>query len=124
MRLLLDTHALLWWLSDSPRLSDGARKLISVEANEIYVSAASLWEARIKERLGKLVVPRNLRDHVAKQGFYELSISGDDTDVVENLPMHHRDPFDRMLIAQAIRHSLTIVTVDEQIAHYDVQTVG
>lgn len=118
MRVLLDTHSLLWWLSNSPRLGAAARALVAAEDNEIFVSAASLWEMRIKQRLGKLIVPIDLRRHIAQQGFVELSVTGEDTDVLAELPMHHRDPFDRILIAQAIEHSLTIVTADRQFALY------
>lgn len=124
MRLLLDTHVLLWWLSDSPRLTDTMRSLIRSEENELYVSMATLWEIRIKEGLGKLVIPADFRDDVAEQGILELSVSGEDLDLLATLPMHHRDPFDRLLVAQAIQKSLTIVTADSRISLYGVATVG
>ena len=124
VRALLDTHALLWWIIDSPRLSEAARQVIGAESSEIYVSVASLWEARIKQRLGKLTLPANFREEITRQGFHELNVTGSDTDVLAALPLHHRDPFDRLLIAQAIGGSLTIVTADEQFAHYQVLTVG
>lgn len=124
MRLLLDTHVILWWLSDSPRLSDVMRALIRSEENELYVSMVTLWEIRVKEALGKLAIPAEFRGDLAEQGILELSVSGEDTDVLATLPMHHRDPFDRLLIAQAIRNSLTIVTADSRISRYGVATVG
>lgn len=124
MRLLLDTHALLWWLTDSPQLSRKAKRAIEKANNEVFVSVASLWEARIKEGLGKLKLPRGFREEIALQGFVELNVTGTHTDLLRTLPFHHRDPFDRILVAQALENSLTIVTRDEQIGRYGVATLG
>lgn len=124
MRLLLDTHTLLWWLTDSPKLSRTAKRAIAKASNEVFVSVASLWEARIKQGLGKLKLPADFREEIALQGFVELNVVGTHTDILSTLPLHHRDPFDRILVAQALEGSLTIVTEDEQIAHYDVSTLS
>jgi PIN domain nuclease of toxin-antitoxin system len=124
MRLLLDTHSLLWWLTDSPKLSRTAKRAIAKTSNEVFVSVASLWEARIKQGLGKLRLPADFREEIALQGFVELSVVGTHTDILSTLPLHHRDPFDRLLVAQALEGSMTIVTKDEQISRYDVSTLA
>lgn len=108
---------------DSPQLSRGARRAMSKASNEVFVSVASLWEARIKQGLGKLKLPSDFREEIALQGFVELNVVGTHTDILSALPPHHRDPFDRILVAQAMEGSLTIVTENEQIARYDVSTL-
>ena len=120
MTLLLDTHALLWWLANDLRLGPRARAAIIEPDREVLVSVASLWEARIKQTLGKLELPEGFRSAIAEQGFRELAVRGDHTDELARLPMHHRDPFDRLLVAQARHDALTLVTSDERIAMYDV----
>ena len=120
MRLLLDTHALLWWLADDPRLGQQTRAAIIEPDQEVLVSVASLWEARIKESLGKLELPDGFRAAIAEQGFRELAVRGEHTDELIRLPMHHRDPFDRLLVAQARCDALTLVTSDERVRMYDV----
>lgn len=120
MRLLLDTHALLWWLSDDPRLGPRARGSIALPDVEVLVSVVSLWEARIKQALGKLDIPDSFRASIAEQGFRELPILGEHTDELLRLPSHHRDPFDRLLIAQARYAGLTLVSADDNVARYDV----
>jgi PIN domain nuclease of toxin-antitoxin system len=118
MRLLLDTHIYLWVLSDHPKLSAGARKLIQ-DADEVFVSSASIWEASIKIGLGKL--DANV-DHLVAEieacGFKELPIRAVHAALVRSLPDIHRDPFDRILIAQAISEPLKLLTVDEHFAAY------
>jgi len=120
MRLLLDTHVLLWWLSDAPELGPRARASIAEPEQEVLVSVASLWEARLKQSLGKLELPPAFRDAIVDQGFRELAILGEHTDELMRLPLHHRDPFDRLLIAQARSGGLTLVTKDENVMCYDV----
>lgn len=120
MNLLLDTHALLWWLDDSPELSNKARKAIADEANAVYVSAASVWEISIKRALGKLQTPPGLLREIERHRFSPLSISLPHAHEVERLPHHHADPFDRMLIAQARLEKLTLVTRDRNIRRYRV----
>lgn len=119
MRLLLDTHALLWWLADEG-LSDRAREAIADPANFAAVSAASAWEISIKKALGKLAAPDDLEHQVQAGGFSPLPITIGHAVAAGRLPRHHEDPFDRMLIAQAFAEGLTIVTRDKRFDHYGV----
>ena len=119
MRLLLDTHALLWWLADEG-LNPGARDAIADPANLVAVSAASAWEISIKKALGKLAAPDDLERQVDQGGFTPLPISIAHGLAAGELPRHHDDPFDRMLIAQAFAEELTIVTHDKRFADYDI----
>ena len=124
MRLLLDTHAVLWWLVGDERLPLRARAAISDSTNEIYVSAASAWEIATKVRIGKLPeavkLAHDLAGNVAIQGFRELAVTVEHGQRAGLLPGAHKDPFDRMLIAQAQPEALTIVTTDREFAHYGV----
>ena len=117
MRLLLDTHILLWWLTDSPRLSVRTRKRI-VGRTEVFVSAASVWEIALKKGLGKLKAPDHLEAALVDSQFQQLSISVRHALAAGLLPRHHADPFDRMLVAQAQSEDLTLVTRDEQLQQY------
>ena len=119
MRLLLDTHALLWWLADEG-LTDQARDAIADPANLIMVSAASAWEISIKKALGKLAAPDDLEDQIYEGGFNALPISIAHAIAAGQLPRHHEDPFDRMLIAQAFAEGLTVVTRDKRFEDYGV----
>lgn len=114
MRVLLDTHALLWWLSDDAALPRTARKIIADTKNTVLVSAASAWEIAIKVRLGKLPTAANLVSdfcgQVEREGFDLLVISADDGIRGGLLPGPHKDPFDRMLIAQALAQNLPVIT--------------
>jgi len=123
MRLLLDTHVLLWWLADSPDLGLGHRKLVSDRRNTCYVSAVTVWEISIKVGLGKLEVPTNYLDVIRSQGFVELPISWNHAQSVKKLPDHHRDPFDRLLVAQCAEEGLILLSVDENIRKYGVSVV-
>ncbi|MFD3403497.1 type II toxin-antitoxin system VapC family toxin [Kribbella sp. NPDC058693] len=118
-RLLLDTHVLIWWLQASPELSDDLRNRIDTEL-DVYVSAASVWELSIKQAAGKIKLPDDLREWIERGGLSELPISMAHADVAGRLPPIHRDPFDRMLVAQALVERLTLVTRDELIQRYDV----
>ncbi len=122
-RLLLDTHALLWWLADDPRLGPCARDLIAEGRNEVYVSAASAWEVSIKRALGKLEAPDELGSVLEEEGFEPLPISFFHAERVGALPPIHRDPFDRILVCQAQAEGLEIVTADETIPRYGVKVV-
>jgi PIN domain nuclease of toxin-antitoxin system len=119
LRLLLDTHILLWWLAENPKLSITARARIA-EAEIVCVSAASVWEMAIKVSTGKLRAPNDLEKQLQRHGFVQLSVSVNHALGVATLPRHHTDPFDRMLIAQASFESLTLVTADPQLAAYGV----
>ena len=123
MNLLLDTHVLLWWLDDHPALSRDAREAIANEDNLVFVSAATVWEIRIKEGLRKLEVPLDFRQVLQTQPFLFLDVTVDHADAVGGLQNHHRDPFDRLLIAQAKVESLVIITHDERFRSYDVPLI-
>ena len=118
MRLLLDTHVYLWWLQDHPKLSkEGRAKIVS--ATEVYVSSASIWEATIKSGIGKLDVDINmLVSEIEKNDFLELPISAKHAAMVAQLPDIHRDPFDRILIAQALCEPLRLLTADGLLSAY------
>ncbi len=120
MRLLLDTHVLLWWLAEPERLSTQSRDVLADGGNVVFISAATIWEAAIKERLGKLDGASHLAAQVRGQNMTELPISFRHAAAAAALPPHHRDPFDRMLVAQAQCESLTFVTRDERAALYGV----
>ncbi|HEY8473889.1 MAG TPA: type II toxin-antitoxin system VapC family toxin [Natronosporangium sp.] len=123
MRLLLDTHVLLWWLDDSPALGVKARELISLGENEVFVSAISAAEIASKSSVGKLRVPADLEQQIEENAFTPLPFRVRHGLAVETLPLHHRDPFDRLLIAQAQCEDLAVVTADQVFAAYDVRTV-
>lgn len=119
MRLLLDTNALLWWLADEG-LTVKAREAIADSANLVAVSAVSAWEISIKKALGKLAAPDDLEHQVQTGGFTPLPITIAHGVAAGQLPRHHDDPFDRMLIAQALAEGLTIVTRDKRFDEYSV----
>lgn len=123
MNILLDTHVLLWWLADDPQLSKPARQLIQSTDNLIAVSAASAWEISIKRALGKLDAPPDLATALQDNDFVPVSITLAHAERAGSLPDHHRDPFDRMLVAQAQIEQLALLTHDEKIARYDVQVI-
>lgn len=118
-RLLLDTHAFIWWRSTPSRLGPAARQTIA-DAETVYVSMASAWEAAIKVSIGKLKLDVPFEEGVTESGFRSLPIAFRHIDHLSALPFLHRDPFDRMLIAQALADDLTIVTGDRRIANYEV----
>ena len=124
MNLSLDTHALLWWLDDSPALGQSARTAIMDDRNIVVVSAAVVWEIRIKQALGKLDIDASFLEVIRGQGFELLSITADHAYAVGELPMHHRDPFDRLIIAQALLEGLTVVTRDPLFAKYAVPVIS
>ncbi|MGH3801051.1 MAG: type II toxin-antitoxin system VapC family toxin [Pseudonocardiaceae bacterium] len=120
MRLLLDSQVVLWSLQSPARLSAEAVAAITDPVNSVDVSAAALWELAITQAIGKLTVDGDLREHLTPQSFSELPVLGEHALAVRNLPRHHRDPFDRLLIAQALCEGLTIVTADRAFAAYNV----
>jgi PIN domain nuclease of toxin-antitoxin system len=123
VRLLLDTHTLLWWRDDSPRLSARARCEIADATNEILVSVATLWEISIKRVLGKLSFPDDLEEVVREESFGLLPISFKHLRRLETLPGLHRDPFDRMLVAQALTEGAPLVTNDRALLAYGAPTL-
>ena len=124
MTLLLDTHVLLWWLADDPRLTPTMREAIANPTTPVMVSAASAWEVAIKAAAGKLTMPSGLREELAEHGFTELPVTIEDGLAAGALPRHHSDPFDRLLIAQATRRRFVLVTADRRVADYEVLTLS
>ena len=120
MRFLLDTHVLLWWLGDV-EMAGQASAAIADPKNEIFVSAASVWEIAIKRSLGKLDAPDDLVEEIELNGFSALPITATHADLAGSLPRHHDDLFDRMLIAQASQEQLLLMTRDEAFGAYEVQ---
>ena len=121
MSLLLDTHILLWWLSDDPLLPLAARNAIASPESEVVVSAATAWEIAIKQAGGRLEAPDDLLDTLKANDFDTLPITAAHALIAGGLPPHHADPLDRMLIAQASVESLTLVSVDSRFPQYDVE---
>jgi len=127
VKILLDTVTLLWIAGDDPRLSDRAQRAFVEPSNEVFLSAVSAWEIAVKYSLGRLTLPappeRILPELRSRYGIAALPLSEEATYHLERLPKHHRDPFDRMLICQAVAHGLTLLTPDPQIQLYPVATV-
>lgn len=122
MKYLLDTHVLLWWLTNPSQINAKAQKVLSHRENTLYVSSASFWEMAIKKSLGRLTLPHNLMETVTREGIKILPILPEETLGVADLPFLHTDPFDRLLVVQAKLHDLVIITRDEKIAEYPVIT--
>jgi len=123
MNLLLDTHVLLWWLDDHPTLSKKAKAAIADGKNLVFISAVVIWEIRIKQALGKLEIPKNFRQVLDAQPFIMLDITVEHAHAVGDLPAHHRDPFDRMLVAQTKVEHLTLVTRDIRLKKYKIPLI-
>ncbi len=124
MRLLLDTHALLWTLIDPAHMSARATEAIEAEDSEVYVSIVSPWEMSIAKARGRMDPPVDLEEQLARRRFTLLPITLSHARMIESLPHHHRDPFDRMLVAQAQAEGLTIVTVDRLLRRYPVSLLS
>lgn len=127
MRALLDTHVFLWWINEDPRLSQTAREFLSDAENDLLFSVASGWEMAIKIGSGKLEITGNLdtyiSTHLGENNIEVLQINLRHTVGVVELPNHHRDLFDRLLVAQALAEDIAIVTIDPQVARYPVETI-
>jgi PIN domain nuclease of toxin-antitoxin system len=119
MSLLLDTHVVLWWLTDDPTLSDDIKTRLDHDP-DVYVSAATVWEVTIKQAAGKLTEPADLPERIRGSGFADLAVSSEHAIAARRLPLIHRDPFDRMLVAQAQCEDFTFVTRDPQCQKYEV----
>lgn len=126
MKYLLDTHIFLWWITDTPKLKPNIRDVIGDKRNQLFLSSASIWEMMIKSNLNKLNLPENprefIKEQVALNSIYILNITMDHSFGTFGLPEIHKDPFDRMLVAQADVEGLTIITTDSFITRYDVNT--
>ena len=127
MRALLDTHTFLWWVTNQPQLSETVSSILRDRQNQIFFSAASGWEIAIKAQLGKLEIPSQPEDFIASQlelnSFQVLPIELKHALHIYHLPIHHKDPFDRILIAQCLVDNLTIASCDAQIIRYPVQQI-
>lgn len=123
MKLLLDTHAALWWLSDDERFSPAAERVLVDDTNQVLLSAAVVWEVAIKRSLGKLQAPENFVPALLGAGVQALAVSLEHAAVVEHLPSHHQDPFDRMLLAQASIEGAAVVSRDEALRPYGVTLI-
>jgi len=127
MRILLDTHAIVWWATGDQRLSRRARVAIANPDTEVFISIASAWEIQIKASLHKLTLNESVdalyRSLIIEQDFRMIGIELEDIDHLSKLPPHHRDPFDRMLVAQSIRGDFTLVTKDRVVSSYDAPTL-
>ena len=125
MRLLLDTHVLLWWLSDDRKLATSGRQIIANPNNDVFVSSASVWEISIKTALGRLEIELDaLENAIARNGFHSLPIGFRHAITAGRLPAVHRDPFDRMLVAQASVEELRIVSHDRVFERYGLSAEG
>ncbi|MCJ7626408.1 MAG: type II toxin-antitoxin system VapC family toxin [Anaerolineaceae bacterium] len=127
MRVLLDTHAFLWWIMDDPQLSDRSREIISDGRNEILFSAASGWEIAIKARIGRLILPnppdKFISEQIVENAFTPLAVQLSHALHVFHLPEHHKDPFDRLLISQCQLEGIPILTTDLFIPEYAVDVI-
>ena len=127
MKLLLDTHTFLWWITDNPRMSPKARDVVEDAGNEIFFSAASGWEIAIKARLGRLHLPENPSSYLTKQltmnAIQSLAITMSHSLYVFNLPDIHKDPFDRIIVAQAILENMPLLTKDCMLTEYGIQVI-
>lgn len=125
--ILLDTHSFIWWIEDSPRLSVDARKLLENLENDCFLSLASSWELAIKSSIGKIKFSLPIRDfipqHLAANDFKQLNISFRHVARVESLEFHHRDPFDRLIAAQALEEKMVLLSVDAIFDHYGVERI-
>jgi PIN domain nuclease of toxin-antitoxin system len=121
--LLLDAHALLWWLADDPGLDADATRSIADPTNDVLVSAATVWEIEVKRAAGRLRIPAPLLDAIREGGMDTLPVTAVDAVTAADLPMHHGDPFDRMLVAQAQRLDALVVSRDRALHAYDVDVI-
>ena len=118
MKLLLDTHVLLWWLANDPSLSTATADLIRDPGNMVFVSAVTHWEIWLKQSIGKLRLPDSFEERLAGESFESIPLTATQAREVARLPWHHRDPFDRMLVAQAKVEGLVLLTADSAVAAY------
>jgi PIN domain nuclease of toxin-antitoxin system len=127
MKLLLDTHALIWFISGDNRLGVQAKEAFLNQDNKLYFSKASLWEMTIKISLGKLILVEHwltaIENEMVSNGIQWLEIEIDHCKTLADIPFHHRDPFDRLLISQAITESMSIVSIDDQFSHYPLEII-
>jgi PIN domain nuclease of toxin-antitoxin system len=123
VKLLLDTHAALWWLSDDDRIGEAVSRHLTDDTNQVLLSAVVIWEVAIKRSLGKLDAPDDLAPTLLSAGAQPLPVTLEHAATVEKLPWHHRDPFDRLLIAQALSEGTAVVSRDESLSAYGVSVL-
>jgi PIN domain nuclease of toxin-antitoxin system len=123
VKLILDTHAALWWLSDDDRVGSEVARQLTDDTNQVLLSAAVIWEVAIKRSLGKLQAPKDLAPTLLGAGAQPLPVTLDHAAALETLPWHHRDPFDRLLVAQAITEGAALISRDEPLSRYGVSLV-
>ena len=123
MKLLLDTHAALWWLADDDRIGDEVARQLTDDSNQVLISAVVVWEVAIKRSLGKLEAPKAIGPTLVQAGAQPLPVTIEHAAAVENLPWVHRDPFDRLLVAQALTEDAALVSCDEPFSQYGVSIV-
>lgn len=123
MKLLIDTHPAIWLLANDKRLSETARRLLSDEDVDCFLSAATVWEIAIKRGLGKLDVAADFHHQMTRRNVSSLPIYDRHATLVADLPMHHRDPFDRLLVAQAMAEDMSILSADEMLHKYDISVL-
>lgn len=123
MNYLLDTHIILWWLTNPKQISAKAIKIISDKENSVFISSTSLWEMAIKKGLGRLTLPRNIVEILQTEGIQIMPIGHEEALGISDLPQIHQDPFDRMLVMQAKLHNCVLITRDENIMDYPVVTI-
>jgi PIN domain nuclease of toxin-antitoxin system len=121
--LLLDTHVVLWWLTDDPTLADQLKETIDQEI-DVFVSAVTVWEVTIKQQLGKITAPADLPEAIRDSDLANLPVTADHAVAAGRLPLVHRDPFDRVMVAQALTEGLTLVTRDKALRGYDVPVLS
>jgi PIN domain nuclease of toxin-antitoxin system len=120
LNILLDTHVLLWWLDDNPALGEAARQAIADPEHLVFVSAVSIWEIVKKKSIGKLLIPDDFPQILQEQPFHYLDMTVEHAFKLGELPLHHRDPFDRLLVAQSLVEGLTLATGDSDIRKYEL----
>lgn len=123
MRYLLDTHIILWWLTEPTKLSSKIKLLIENKQNKLFVSSVSFWEMAIKQSLGRLTIPKNIIEVLIKEGLETLALTPEEALAVSDLPYIHNDPFDRMLIVQAKLNNLILITNDSKIMEYPAEII-
>lgn len=123
MKYLLDTHIILWWLTEPEKITPKTRKIISDKNNQIYTSSVSFWEMAIKKSIGRLTLTSNILDILLGEGFKMLPLTPEESLSVADLPLIHQDPFDRMLVMQAKLNDLVLITHDKKIMDYPVTTL-
>ncbi len=127
MKILLDTHIFLWWTVDDPKLSAAVRQALESSDNLVFLSAASVWEIVIKQKLGRVRLPDDpanwLQSYLTQYGLLPLAIEHSHALAIRDLPPKHRDPFDRMLVAQAVTEGMTLATADQAVRQYDVPVI-